>query len=163
MNPMRPDSESAHRIHFPGLQPDRRPDGVRERRAAAHLPWHGGGRAARAGAGGAAGLGGAQRQRVGVAGAVVGDPAILLADEPTGNLDSSNGGAVMDLLRELHRNGATICMVTHDPRYAQHADRTVALFDGRVVEESGSGARGSGLGTARATESRKPSPQPLSG
>src|ERR1051326_1653552 len=83
-----------------------------------------------------------------VARAVVGDPAILLADEPTGNLDSSNGGAVMDLLRELHRNGATICMVTHDPRYAQHADRTVALFDGRVVEESGSGTRDSGLGGA---------------
>src|SRR5213075_2408120 len=80
-----------------------------------------------------------RRQRVQAARAVVGDPAILLADEPTGNLDSSNGGAVMDLLRELHRNGATICMVTHDPRYAQHADRTVALFDGRVVEEQVSG------------------------
>src|SRR3989442_9172345 len=89
-------------------------------------------------------LSGGQQQRVAVARAVVGDPAILLADEPTGNLDSSNGGAVMDLLRELHRNGATICMVTHDPRYAQHADRTVQLFDGRVVEEQGSGVRGQG-------------------
>src|SRR5437773_1872679 len=79
-------------------------------------------------------LSGGQQQRVAVARAVVGDPAILLADEPTGNLDSSNGEAVMELLRELHRGGATVCMVTHDPRYAQHADRTVALFDGRVVE-----------------------------
>src|SRR5438045_4857969 len=87
-------------------------------------------------------LSGGQQQRVAVARAVVGDPAILLADEPTGHLDSTNGGAVMDLLRELHRNGATICMVTHDPRYAQHADRTVALFDGRVVEEQVSGAGG---------------------
>src|SRR5437667_5027223 len=92
-------------------------------------------------------LSGGQQQRVAVARAVVGDPAILLADEPTGNLDSSNGGAVMDLLRELHRNGATICMVTHDPRYAQHADRTVALFDGRVVEEQGSGVGGQGRTT----------------
>src|SRR5436309_6186920 len=89
-------------------------------------------------------LSGGQQQRVAVARAVVGDPAILLADEPTGNLDSTNGGAVMELLRELHRNGATICMVTHDPRYAQHADRTVQLFDGRVVEEQGSGVRGQG-------------------
>jgi len=71
---------------------------------------------------------------------VVGDPAILLADEPTGNLDSTNGEAVMGLLRELHRGGATVCMVTHDPRYAQHADRTVQLFDGRVVEEQGTRA-----------------------
>jgi putative ABC transport system ATP-binding protein len=101
-------------------------------------------------------LSGGQQQRVAVARAVVGDPAILLADEPTGNLDSSNGGAVMDLLRELHRNGATICMVTHDPRYAQHADRTVALFDGRVVEESGLGTRASGPGSSM--ESRAPSP-----
>src|SRR5216117_1872869 len=83
-----------------------------------------------------------QQQRVAVARAVVGDPSILLADEPTGNLDSTNGGAVMELLRDLHRNGATICMVTHDPRYAQHADRTVQLFDGRVVEEQVSGAGG---------------------
>ena len=80
-------------------------------------------------------LSGGQQQRVAVARAVAGDPAILLADEPTGNLDSSNGEAVMELLRELHRGGATICMVTHDPRYAAHADRTVELFDGRVVEE----------------------------
>jgi putative ABC transport system ATP-binding protein len=80
-------------------------------------------------------LSGGQQQRVAVARAVAGDPAILLADEPTGNLDSSNGEAVMELLRELHRNGATICMVTHDPRYAAHADRSIDLFDGRVVEE----------------------------
>ena len=80
-------------------------------------------------------LSGGQQQRVAVARAVVGDPAILLADEPTGNLDSANGGAVMDLLRELHRGGATICMVTHDPRYASYAERTVRLFDGRIVEE----------------------------
>ncbi len=79
-------------------------------------------------------LSGGQQQRVAVARAVAGDPAILLADEPTGNLDSKNGEAVMDLLRELHGNGSTICMVTHDARYAQHADRTVQLFDGRVLE-----------------------------
>ena len=84
-------------------------------------------------------LSGGQQQRVAVARAVAGDPAILLADEPTGNLDSSNGEAVMELLRELHRGGATICMVTHDPRYAAHADRTIELFDGRVVEEHGAG------------------------
>ncbi|HEY4659704.1 MAG TPA: ABC transporter ATP-binding protein [Gemmatimonadaceae bacterium] len=80
-------------------------------------------------------LSGGQQQRVAVARAVAGDPAILLADEPTGNLDSVNGEAVMELLRELNRNGATICMVTHDPRYAKHADREVNLFDGRVVDE----------------------------
>ena len=80
-------------------------------------------------------LSGGQQQRVAVARAVVGDPSILLADEPTGNLDSSNGEAVMGLLKELHAAGSTICMVTHDPRYARHADRTVQLFDGRVVEE----------------------------
>ena len=80
-------------------------------------------------------LSGGQQQRVAVARAVAGDPAILLADEPTGNLDSSNGESVMDLLRELHKGGATICMVTHDPRYARHADRTIELFDGRVLEE----------------------------
>jgi len=80
-------------------------------------------------------LSGGQQQRVAVARAVVGDPAILLADEPTGNLDSSNGEAVMDLLRTLHRGGATVCMVTHDPRYAKHADRSIHLFDGRVVDE----------------------------
>ncbi len=81
-------------------------------------------------------LSGGQQQRVAVARALVGRPLILLADEPTGNLDSKNGEAVMDLLRELHRGGATICMVTHDPRFARHADRTVQLFDGRVVEET---------------------------
>ena len=80
-------------------------------------------------------LSGGQQQRVAVARAVAGDPAILLADEPTGNLDSANGEAVMELLRELHRGGATICMVTHDSRYSRHADRSVELFDGRVVEE----------------------------
>ncbi len=80
-------------------------------------------------------LSGGQQQRVAVARAVAGDPAILLADEPTGNLDSTNGEAVMALLRELHRGGATICMVTHDPRYARHADRSIHIFDGRVVDE----------------------------
>ena len=80
-------------------------------------------------------LSGGQQQRVAVARAVCGDPAILLADEPTGNLDSTNGEAVMDLLRELHRGGATICMVTHDTRFSKHADRSIHLFDGRIVEE----------------------------
>ena len=80
-------------------------------------------------------LSGGQQQRVAVARAVAGEPLILLADEPTGNLDSRSGEAVMDLLRELHRAGATICMVTHDPRYARHAERSIHLFDGRVVEE----------------------------
>jgi len=77
-------------------------------------------------------LSGGQQQRVAVARAVAGDPAILLADEPTGNLDSSNGESVMDLLQQLHQGGATICMVTHDPRYAAHAGRSIELFDGRV-------------------------------
>ncbi len=86
-------------------------------------------------------LSGGQQQRVAVARALGGDPAILLADEPTGNLDSANGEAVMDLLRELHRGGATICMVTHDPRYAKYADRNIHLFDGRVVEESSEAAQ----------------------
>jgi putative ABC transport system ATP-binding protein len=81
-------------------------------------------------------LSGGQQQRVAVARAVVGEPLILLADEPTGNLDSKNGEMVMELMRELHRGGATICMVTHDPRYAAHADRSVHLFDGRVVDEN---------------------------
>jgi putative ABC transport system ATP-binding protein len=81
-------------------------------------------------------LSGGQQQRVAVARAVAGDPLILLADEPTGNLDSVNGEAVMDLLAELHAGGATICMVTHDPRYAEHADRSIHLFDGQVVDES---------------------------
>ncbi len=103
-------------------------------------------------------LSGGQQQRVAVARAVVGDPAILLADEPTGNLDSTNGEAVMELLRDLHRGGATVCMVTHDPRYAKHADRTVQLFDGRVVEEQGT--RDSGLGTRG---SELPGARPLDG
>src|ERR671938_160502 len=80
-------------------------------------------------------LSGGQQQRVAVARAVAGSPSILLADEPTGNLDSTNGEAVMDLMRELHQQGATICMVTHDPRYAKHSDRQIHLFDGRVVDE----------------------------
>ena len=80
-------------------------------------------------------LSGGQQQRVAVARAIVGKPLILLADEPTGNLDSKNGNAVMDLLRELHDEGATICMVTHDPRYADVADRAIHLFDGQVVSE----------------------------
>jgi putative ABC transport system ATP-binding protein len=83
-------------------------------------------------------LSGGQQQRVAVARALGGDPSILLADEPTGNLDSANGEAVMDLLRELHRGGATICIVTHDPRYARYADRSIHLFDGRIVEEQAS-------------------------
>jgi putative ABC transport system ATP-binding protein len=81
-------------------------------------------------------LSGGQQQRVAVARALVGKPSILLADEPTGNLDSKNGDAVMDLLHELHAGGATICMVTHDPRFARYADRTVHLFDGQIVDES---------------------------
>jgi putative ABC transport system ATP-binding protein len=80
-------------------------------------------------------LSGGQQQRVAVARAVAGEPLILLADEPTGNLDSKSGEAVMDLLKELHAAGATICMVTHDPRYARHAERGIHLFDGRVVDE----------------------------
>ncbi|HJQ54518.1 MAG TPA: ABC transporter ATP-binding protein [Gemmatimonadaceae bacterium] len=80
-------------------------------------------------------LSGGQQQRVAVARAVAGDPAILLADEPTGNLDSHNSEAVMDLLAELHAGGATICIVTHDARYARHADRLVQLFDGRLTGE----------------------------
>jgi len=80
-------------------------------------------------------LSGGQQQRVAVARAVCGEPSILLADEPTGNLDSKNGEAVMGLLTELHSEGATICIVTHDPRYADYADRKIHMFDGRVVDE----------------------------
>jgi putative ABC transport system ATP-binding protein len=86
-------------------------------------------------------LSGGQQQRVAVARALGGDPIILLADEPTGNLDSANGEAVMNLLKELHASGSTICMVTHDPRYEEFADRTIHLFDGRIVEESEEAAR----------------------
>jgi putative ABC transport system ATP-binding protein len=82
-------------------------------------------------------LSGGQQQRVAVARAVAGDPLVLLADEPTGNLDSKNGDAVMGLLRELHAGGATICMVTHNPEYAKHATRSINLFDGRIVDETG--------------------------
>jgi putative ABC transport system ATP-binding protein len=80
-------------------------------------------------------LSGGQQQRVAVARAVATSPSVLLADEPTGNLDSKSGEAVMTLLRDLHRDGTTILMVTHDPRYARHADRSIHLFDGRIVEE----------------------------
>src|SRR5213596_2708874 len=80
-------------------------------------------------------LSGGQQQRVAVARALSGDPLILLADEPTGNLDSANGEAVMSLLRDLHQQGSTICMVTHDPRFSRYAQRTIHLFDGRVVDE----------------------------
>ena len=80
-------------------------------------------------------LSGGQQQRVAVARALAGDPLILLADEPTGNLDSRNGEAVMDLLRDLHQQGSTICMVTHDNRFSKYAQRTIHLFDGRVVDE----------------------------
>ncbi|HEX9728300.1 MAG TPA: ABC transporter ATP-binding protein [Gemmatimonadales bacterium] len=85
-------------------------------------------------------LSGGQQQRVAVARAIAGKPAILLADEPTGNLDSKNGEAVMQLLKELHGEGSTICMVTHDPRYAENADRSVHLFDGRIVRDEASDA-----------------------
>jgi len=80
-------------------------------------------------------LSGGQQQRVAVARALAGHPSILLADEPTGNLDSHNGEAVMKLLQELHQEGATICMVTHDPRFVQQAQREIRLFDGKVVAE----------------------------
>ena len=86
-------------------------------------------------------LSGGQQQRVAVARAVVGKPSILLADEPTGNLDSKNSEQVMGLLDELHAEGATICMVTHDPRWARHARRSIHLFDGRIVEEQEAAAR----------------------
>lgn len=83
-------------------------------------------------------LSGGQQQRVAVARAVVGNPAILLADEPTGNLDSRNGESVMELLAELHATGCTLCVVTHDPRHARQADRTIRLFDGQIVDERSS-------------------------
>ena len=81
-------------------------------------------------------LSGGQQQRVAVARALGGDPSILLADEPTGNLDSANGEQVMELLKDLHKTGSTICMVTHDERYSKHAERTIHLFDGKVVNEN---------------------------
>ena len=81
-------------------------------------------------------LSGGEQQRAAIARALVNRPRILLADEPTGNLDSKNGDSVMDLLRDIHQSGATICMVTHDPRYTNHAERTVHLFDGRIIEET---------------------------
>jgi putative ABC transport system ATP-binding protein len=80
-------------------------------------------------------LSGGQQQRVAVARAIVTEPSILLADEPTGNLDSANGDTVMEMLADLHRAGSTICMVTHDPRYTKYAQRTIHLFDGRIVED----------------------------
>ncbi len=89
-------------------------------------------------------LSGGQQQRVAVARAVAGEPLVLLADEPTGNLDSKNGDAVMELLRELHAGGATLCIVTHNPEYARHATRSVHLFDGRIVDETKSAAGAGG-------------------
>jgi putative ABC transport system ATP-binding protein len=90
-------------------------------------------------------LSGGQQQRVAVARALVGQPSILLADEPTGNLDSRNGDAVMELMQELHRAGSTICMVTHDARFARHAERGIHLFDGRIVEENSEAALAAGV------------------
>ena len=127
------------RLHLPELQPDRRPHGLRERRAAPDLPRDAGPPSARSACGRAlerVGMGhrgqhlpsqlsGGQQQRVAVARALVGEPSILLADEPTGNLDSKNGEAVMELLDDLHQSGSTICMVTHDPRFTRHAERSV--------------------------------------
>ena len=81
-------------------------------------------------------LSGGQQQRVAVARAIVSQPKILLADEPTGNLDSHNGEAVMDLLRGLHQRGTTICMVTHDPRHTRAAHRCICLFDGQIVDDA---------------------------
>jgi putative ABC transport system ATP-binding protein len=91
-------------------------------------------------------LSGGQQQRVAVARALAGSPSILLADEPTGNLDSKNGTAVMDLLKDLHQEGATICMVTHDPRFSAYADRTIHLFDGRLVSEQEAAELAAGAG-----------------
>jgi putative ABC transport system ATP-binding protein len=95
-------------------------------------------------------LSGGQQQRVAVARALAGKPSILLADEPTGNLDSRNGEAVMELLRDLHREGATICMVTHDARFSRFADRTIHLFDGRIVDENSDQAEPQPAGAASA-------------
>jgi lipoprotein-releasing system ATP-binding protein len=93
----------------------------------------------------AANMSGGQQQRVAVARALAGNPSVLLADEPTGNLDSKNSEAVMELLRDLHAGGATLCMVTHDPRYANWASRQVHLFDGRVVDDGVEKAAGLAL------------------
>ena len=101
-------------------------------------------------------LSGGQQQRIAVARALGGKPSILLADEPTGNLDSKNSEAVMDLLKELHREGATICMVTHDSRYAGIADRTIHLVDGRIVEETDDRPRRSHMNPFRG-RARRPS------
>lgn len=81
-------------------------------------------------------LSGGQQQRVAVARAIAGNPSLILADEPTGNLDSNNAGAVMALLQKLHQEGATICMVTHDPRSARCAERMIELFDGQIVADN---------------------------
>ena len=139
--------QSRDRVHLPELQPDWRPQRVRERRAAAHLSRHEprrsqGARDRRARrrrdvaprkTSAQPALRG-QQQRVAVARAIAGEPSLLLADEPTGNLDSKSGESVMDLLQRIHENGSTICIVTHDPRYARHAQRSINLFDGRVVD-----------------------------
>jgi putative ABC transport system ATP-binding protein len=95
-------------------------------------------------------LSGGQQQRVAVARAVVGQPSILLADEPTGNLDSKNSESVMSLLDDLHDQGATICMVTHDPRWARHANRNISLFDGKIVSEEALSEPGSPIGDSAA-------------
>ena len=116
---------------LPAAERKRRVDSALERVGMAHRRKHLPGQ-----------LSGGQQQRVAVARAVAGDPLLLLADEPTGNLDSKNGQAVMELLRELHAGGATLCMVTHDLGHSQLATRTVSLVDGRVVEDDTAGALG---------------------
>jgi len=80
-------------------------------------------------------LSGGQQQRIAIARALVGKPNVLLADEPTGNLDSKNAHLIMDLLAALHEQGSTIVMVTHDPRFAERAERQISLFDGKIVED----------------------------